>query len=194
MNQTKIGTLIYQLRKEKNWTQLQLANQMGLSDKTISKWERGLGCPDISLLTHLSDIFDIDLEKLLTGDLDSNDPVGGNMKKTQFYICPHCHNLITAMTDTTITCCGKKLKAIPPQKAEDQQKLNVELIENQYYITSDHEMTKENYITFVALLTGDSIMLRKQYPEWNLQTRIPAFAHGILLWNCTCHGLRYQII
>ncbi|WP_415930955.1 hypothetical protein [Zhenpiania hominis] len=53
-------------------------------------------------------------------------------------------------------------------------------------------MTKEHYITFVALLTGDGMMIRKQYPEWDLQVRIPAFGHGKLLWYCSKHGLFYQ--
>ncbi len=194
MNQEKIGSLIQKLRKEKNWTQLQLAQLMHISDKTISKWERGLGCPDISLIGSLSDIFNVDLEKLLAGELDSNDPQGGNMKKMQFYVCPHCSNLVTSMTDTAVTCCGKKLKAMQPEKAADEEKLSVEIIENQYFISSDHEMTKEHYITFVALLTGDTILLRKQYPEWNLQTRIPVISHGLLVWYCTCHGLMYQIV
>ena len=52
MNPEKIGSLIFQLRKEKNLTQKQLGEKLGLSDKTISKWERGLGCPDISLLRY----------------------------------------------------------------------------------------------------------------------------------------------
>lgn len=114
------------------------------------------------------------------------------MKKMKFYICPDCGNLITAMTDTTVSCCGKALTAMQPRKAEDGERLAVEMIENDYFISSDHEMTKEHYIAFAALLTGDSMMLRKQYPEWDLQLRIPAFAHGMLLWYCTKHGLFYQ--
>ena len=51
-----------------------------------------------------------------------------------------------------------------------------------------------HYITFVALLTGDSLMLRKLYPEWNLQTRIPRFGHGMLVWNCSRHGLFWQAL
>lgn len=62
LNAIKTGHLIYQLRKEKNLTQLQLAKLMNLSDKTISKWERGLGCPDVSLLIELSKIFEVDIE------------------------------------------------------------------------------------------------------------------------------------
>lgn len=192
MDNSKIGNLIYRLRKEKNMTQLQLADRMNISDKAVSKWERGLGCPDVSLLNELSQIFNVDLEKLLCGELDTNEISGGNMKKIKFYICPQCTNLITAATDTAVSCCGKKLKAMPPQKAPDNEKLSVEIIENEYFISSEHEMNREHYISFVALLTGDSIMLRRQYPEWDLQTRIPAFAHGRLIWYCSKHGLFYQ--
>lgn len=194
MDNAKIGKLIYKLRKEKNLTQLQLAQMMLISDKTVSKWERGLGCPEVSLLAHLSEIFDVDLEELLSGELNTNDILGGNMKKIKFYICPNCSNIVTAMTDTTVTCCGKKLKETQPRKAEENEKLNVEIIENEYFVSSEHEMSREHYIAFAALLTGDSIIMRKQYPEWNFQTRIPILAHGKLLWYCTNHGLFYQII
>lgn len=192
MDNVKIGNLIYKLRKEKQMTQLQLAEQMNISDKTVSKWERGLGCPEISLIPELSQIFDVDLETLLSGNLEDNDVLGGNMKKMCFYICPNCGNVITAMTDTNITCCGKKLKSLRPQKATEHECLIVEKIENDYYITTYHPMECEHYISFVALLTGDSIMLRKQYPEWELQVRIPIFSHGRLLWYCNKHGLFYQ--
>lgn len=194
MDNIKIGKLIYTLRKEKKLTQLQLAECMNISDKTISKWERGLGCPDVSLLSELSKLFEVDLEKLLSGKLDINETLGGNMKKLQFYVCPNCGNVITAMTDTTITCCGKKLKAMQPQKPDEGEQLSIEIIDNDYFISSEHEMVREHYISFVALLTSDSIFLRKQYPEWNLQVRIPSFAHGLLLWYCTKHGLFYQKI
>ena len=192
MYHVKVGQLIYRLRKEKHLTQLRLANQMNVSDKAISKWERGLGCPDVSSLPDLSKIFNVDLEKLLSGELDTNEVLGGDMKKMTFYICPTCGNMITSMTDTVVSCCGKKLSAIQPQKATEDEKLSVEIIEDDFFITSKHQMTREHYIAFVALLTGDSIMLRKQYPEWGLQVRIPIFAHGKLLWYCTQHGLFYQ--
>lgn len=194
MDCAKIGKLIHSLRKEQQLTQQQLADRMNISDKAISKWERGLGCPDVSLLPELSGIFGVNLEELLSGELNANDLVGGNMKKLQFYVCPNCGNLLTATADAAVSCCGKTLKPLVPQKAEETEKLSVEVIENDYFITTDHEMTKEHYIAFVALLTGDSIMLRKQYPEWNMQTNIPCFAHGMLVWYCTRHGLFYQTI
>ena len=74
------------------------------------------------------------------------------------------------------------------------EKLNVEIIENDYFISSSHEMTRKHYITFVALVTSDTVFLKKQYPEWDLQIRIPRFARGRLLWHCSEHGLFYQEI
>ena len=192
MDNAKIGKLIYQLRQEKEMTQLQLAEQLNISDKAVSKWERGLGCPDVSLLPELSQIFIVDLEKLLAGELNSNEILGGNMRKMHFYVCPVCGNMITAMTNTGISCCGKKLQPLQPHKADEKQKLNVARIENDFYITANHPMEREHYIPFVALLTSDTLMLRKLYPEWELQVRIPIFSHGRLLWYCNRHGLFYQ--
>lgn len=194
MDNAKIGKLIYELRKERGLTQLQLAEQLHISDKTVSKWERGLGCPDISLLSALTEILGVDMEKLLSGDLESGDILGGNMKNTKFYVCPVCGNVITAMADAAVSCCGKKLKALEPQKAEPEDRLTVSFSDNELFITSDHPMTKEHYISFVALLTGDSLILRKQYPEWGLQVRIPSFKHGTLIWHCTEHGQFRQLI
>ena len=192
MDATKIGELICTLRKEKGLTQLQLAERLNVSDKAVSKWERGLGCPDVSLLARLSQVFAVDLEKLLAGELDPNSQAAGNLKNLHFYVCPTCGNLVTALVDTPVSCCGKKLTALTAQKVGPEEKLSVEIIENDYFISSDHEMSKDHYISFVAFLTGDTVLLRKQYPEWNLQTRLPVFAHGRLLWYCTRHGLFYQ--
>lgn len=194
MDNTKIGKLIYTLRKEKGLTQLQLAERMNISDKTVSKWERGLGCPDVSLLAELSDIFSVDLSEMLSGKLIENDIQGGNMKKIKFYVCPNCGNVLTALSDTSISCCGKKLTPLELKKAEDNDKLSVEIIENDYFISADHEMTREHYISFVAFISADTLIMRKQYPEWNLQVRIPRISHGKLVWYCTQHGLFYQSI
>lgn len=195
MDTLKIGRLIYRLRKEKNLTQLQLAEMLNVSDKAVSKWERGLGCPEVSLLPELSRRLGVDVENLLSGELGANQTLGGNMKKLCFYVCPDCGNLVTALTDTGVTCCGKKLPMLQPKKAEGNERLQVESIENDFYITTSHPMEREHHLSFVALLTGDTLILRKQYPEWDLQARIPAIVRrGRLIWYCTQHGLFYQEI
>ncbi|MDD5953920.1 MAG: helix-turn-helix domain-containing protein [Firmicutes bacterium] len=194
MDNARIGSLICQLRREKSMTQRQLAERMHISDKTVSKWERGLGCPDVSLLAALSDTLGVDLSQMLDGQLTTNHILGGNMKRIKFYVCPNCGNVLTALADTSISCCGKKLLPQRLQKAEEADKLKAERMENDYFISSDHEMTKEHHISFVALMTDDTIIMRKQYPEWDLQMRIPFFSRGRLVWYCTKHGLFYQKI
>lgn len=194
MDASKIGNLIYELRVARNMTQKQLAERLFISDKTVSKWERGGGFPDLALLPDIAQVLDVRLEDLLRGEIDTNDRTGGNMKNIKFYVCPQCGNLVTAAEDAQVFCCGKPLEALEPVKAEADDALEVELIENEYFVSSKHEMTKEHYIMFVALLTGDSMVLRRQYPEWDLQTRLPRMAHGKLLWYCNNHGLFYRLV
>lgn len=194
MDNEKTGRLIFTLRKERGMTQKELASLLHLSDKTVSKWERGAGCPDISLLAGLSELFGVSVEQLLQGELELNENTGGNMRNSQFYICPECGNILFGTEKAEITCCGRKLKPSEPVKASEEERLNVESVEDEWYITSDHPMTKEHYITFCALLTGDRLTMIKQYPEWNLQLRIPARGHGKLIWYCSQHGLFYQLV
>ena len=194
MDCKKIGSLIYELRKDKNMTQKQIADLMNISDKTISKWERGLGCPDISLLPELSQILGVSIDQILSGQINLNDLVGGNMNKLKFYVCPQCGNLMTATGNATISCCGKTLEPLVAKKAEEGHKLNVESIENEFFITTEHEMKKEHYITFVAHVKGDRVQIVKQYPEWNMQFRLNQVGRGKLYFYCINHGLFYQIV
>ena len=194
MNPEKIGALIQSLRKGHGMTQVQLAERLHVSDKAVSKWERGAGCPDVSLLPGLAEILGVHLAALLSGELNENALVGGNMKKLKFYACASCGNLVTASIDTAVSCCGKALAALTPVKAEAHERLTVEKVENEYFITAEHPMTKEHSITFVALLTGDSLLLRRQYPEWDLQARLPQLGRGILVWHCSRDGLFYQLL
>lgn len=194
MDCNKIGKLIYHLRKEKDMTQKQLADLMNISDKTISKWERGLGCPDVSLLPELSQILGVNIEEILLGKIELNEMIGGNMKKLKFYVCPQCNNLMTATGDANISCCGKRLEALVAEKANEQHLLNIEPVEDEFYVSSSHEMRKEHYISFVAYVTGDKVFIVKQYPEWNMQFRFHKLGHGKLYWHCSNHGLFYQLI
>ena len=192
MDCIKIGELIKNLREEQNLTQQQLADKLNICNKTVSKWENGLGCPNVSLLPQLSAIFGVDTDDLLAGELNTQNVLSGNMQKMQFYICPNCSNLLMAMGEAKINCCGKTLTSTPLQKAPAEEQLTVELLEDELLISILHEMTKQHYIAFVALLFADTPHIKKLYPEWELQTRLPRMARGRLLWYCTKHGLFYQ--
>lgn len=195
MDAEKIGSLICRLRKEHGLTQRALAQRLNISDKTVSKWERGVGCPDAAMLPLLSRLFAVDLEGLFKGELNAAEQRGGNMKKICFMVCPQCGNLITSLSpEANVSCCGRRLAPLPMQKAPENERLTVEAVEDELYITSAHPMEREHYITFAALLTWDGVTVKKLYPEWGLQVRFPAGRRGRLLWHCSRHGLFYQDI
>jgi len=189
MDCSKVGELILKLRKEKKMTQKQLADAMNISDKAISKWERGLGCPDVSLLQELSRILEVNIEKILIGSLEPNDPDGGNMKKIRFYVCPNCGNVLTATGEAEISCCGRKLLPLIPEPADKIHSLAAEEIENELYITCNHEMSKEHYISFIAYVSYDRVLLIKLYPEQNAEVRFPKMRKGKFYFYCSQHGL-----
>ena len=167
---------------------------MGLSDKTISKWERGLGLPDVSLIAGLSDILEVNIKDMLRGGLTENSFEGGNMKKSKFYVCPICGNVSICSGNAQISCCGRTLEPLEPQKAAQDQRLTVEQVEDEWYVTSSHPMQKNNYISFLTLVTSDRIQFVKQYPEWDLQCRFQKRGHGSLIWYSTNAGLFHQPI
>ena len=73
MDSCKVGNSIALLRKKYGMTQLDLAEKLQVTDKAVSRWERGLGTPDTSLLVKLSIILDVDVETLLEGNLSNDD-------------------------------------------------------------------------------------------------------------------------
>ena len=84
MDQMKTGALIRMLRQRCGMTQVQLAERIGISDKAVSKWGRGRGAPDISLLPALSEALGVDTKAHLRGDLEENEMTKGNLKKRAF--------------------------------------------------------------------------------------------------------------
>ena len=76
MNQLKIGRFIAECRKNKNLTQAQLSEKLGITDKAVSKWERGVSMPDSSIMLELCDVLGISVNELLSGekiDMENNE-------------------------------------------------------------------------------------------------------------------------
>ena len=80
------------------------------------------------------------------------------------------------------------------QKPDAEHTLTIEKNDGEWYITAAHPMQREHAIAFVALLNGDTLTIKRLYPEWNLEARLPYLAHGTFLWYCTRDGLFYQHI
>ena len=194
MDQKKTGSLIRALRTEQGMTQLELAQALGVTDRAVSKWERGLGCPEVSLLPGLSRLLGVPLERLLEGDMDEQEPKGGTMRNLKFYVCPQCGNLLTSSGEATLSCCGRRLEALVPQSPDSDHQLQMQPVEDEWFFTADHPMEKGHHLSFAALVTSEQLTLVRRWPEWDFQLRLPRRGHGLLYWYCTQHGLFRQTI
>ena len=85
MDCVKIGNLISKIRKEKKLTQKQIADALGIQSKTVSKWECGLGCPDLSLWSDLSTILCVDMKQLMEGEIVVKKADIDNADKVKFF-------------------------------------------------------------------------------------------------------------
>lgn len=84
------GAVIKALREKRRMTQAELAEELCVSDKTVSKWETGRGFPDVSLLEPLGKALHISVAELLCGQAVVNTNRASNMLKSRFYVCPVC--------------------------------------------------------------------------------------------------------
>lgn len=193
MDCEKTGTLIRTLRAERGLTQKQIADALGISPKTVSKWECGLGCPDLGLWRDLAVILGTDVEQLMEGELKRNRPDSGNISRVRFYVCPLCGNVLFSTGPANIHCCGQRLEALIPS-VEQLPDLTVEEMDTDYYLTFDHPMTKQHHLTFAAYVKTDRITLHRLYPEQEAAVRFPVQRGGVLYVCCSQHGLmRYKV-
>ena len=189
MNTYVTGTTIKQLREKRDLTQAELAEKIGVSSKTVSKWETAKGLPDISLLQPLAQALGISVIELMNGEHITNQNISANMMRTKFHVCPICGNIIHSTGNAVISCCGITLPALEAEEADEEHGITVESVEDEHFVTVRHPMTKEHFISFVAFVTSDRIQLVKLYPEGNAETRLQLRGFGYLYWYCNRHGL-----
>lgn len=187
---------IIDLRKKNGWSQEELASQLGVSRQSVSKWESGRGLPDISLLEPLAQALKVSVAELLTGEQIINTNRAANMLKSQLYVCPICGNVFQSMGPAMVSCCGITLPPLEPETPDDAHAATIEHIEDEYFISIAHPMTKDHYISFIAYCTGSRFESVKLYPEGNAEARFfgRGRGHGWLYWYCNHHGLFRQRI
>lgn len=189
MNQYVTGTVIKELREKNNMTQLQLAEKLGVSDKSISKWECFRGYPDISLLESIAKVFKISVTELISGNAIQNANVSANMLRSKFYVCPVCGNVIHSMGEAAIHCHGIQLMPLEAEAPDDHHMISIERIEDEYYVRIDHSMTKEHYISFVAAASSGDMQLVKLYPEGNAEAGFKIRGVKRIFFYCNRDGL-----
>ena len=189
MNKYVTGAVIRKLRENKNMTQEALANKIFVSSKTISKWETGQGFPDISLLEPLAKALGISVIELLSGEDIRNSNQSSNIIKGKFYVCPVCGNVIRSIGEAVVSCCGITLPPVEPEDADADHAIRVENVEDEYYISVDHSMDKEHYISFLAAVSDQSVQFVKMYPEGQAEARFKINRVRKIYAYCNRHGL-----
>ena len=189
MNTYVTGTTIKRLRERRNMTQAELAVKIGVSSKTVSKWETAKRLPDISLLQPLAQALGISVIELMNGEHIANRNISANMLRCKFYACPICGNIIHTMGSALVSCCGITLPALEAEEADDDHAVTIESVEDEHFITVHHPMTKQHFISFLAFVTSDRIQMVKLYPEGNAEARLQLRGMGLLYYCCNQHGL-----
>ena len=189
MNTYVTGNTIKELRESRGLTQAELAERIGVSSKTVSKWEPAKGLPDISLLQPLAGALGISVIELMNGEHIINRNVSANLLRCKFYVCPICGNVIHCVGNAVVSCCGVTLPALEAEEPEEGHAVVIEYVEDEHFLTMDHPMTKTHFITFAAFVTTDRVQLVKFYPEGNAETRMQLRGRGYLYYYCNQHGL-----
>lgn len=194
MNQYVSAATIKRLREKKKMTQTQLAEKINVSDKTVSKWETAKGLPDITLLEPLAAALDVSVIELMTGECIINSNKSSNMLRSSVYVCPICGNIIHTIGRSLVSCCGVNLPVLEAEQCCGEHEISCELIENAeiYVSVSDHSVSKQHHISFIAYVTTDRFEIVKLYPEGEAHARFALRGHGghgILYAYCNHHGL-----
>ena len=199
------GAVIRALREKQNMTQEELAQKICVTGKAVSKWETGRGFPDIGLLENLGKALGVSVIELLSGESITNRNKACNMARGNFYVCPVCGNIIHTTGEAVISCCGITLPALEPEPLEAENPeadpleaetnetveghaIRIERIEDEYFVSLNHPMTKDHYISFLAALSDQGLQLVKLYPEGSAQARFKIAGVRRIYACCRLHG------
>ena len=183
------GSAIKRLREEKNMTQEELAEKIFVTGKAVSKWETGRGLPDISLLQPLASALGVSIIELLSGSVIRNRNKSANIARSEFYVCPVCGNVVHSAGEILASCCGITLPPLEAEEDDSAHRITVSLSDGEYFVSLDHPMTKEHFISFIAAVSDSGTYLVKLYPEQDAAARIPVAGTRKMYAFCNRHGL-----
>ena len=100
------------------------------------------------------------------------------------------HKLVcTLAVPTVISCCGITLPPLTAENTDSEHEIQINRVEDEHFISVNHDMSKSHYISFAAFVTSDRVQLVKFYPEGNAETRFQLRGRGELYFYCNRHGL-----
>ena len=127
--------------------------------------------------------------ELFSGENVVNTNKSFNMLRMKFRVCPICGNIVCSTGETVVSCCGIVLPALAPETEDDGHHLCMEKVEDEYYVTIPHDMSKKHYISFIAAVKDDGYEIKKLYMEGNAEARFKINRTKYLLYYCNRHGL-----
>lgn len=188
------GAVIRKLREKNRLTQAQLAAQLDVSDKTVSKWETAKGYPDITLLEPIAKAFHISVAELLSGNAIVNTNLSADMLRSKFYVCPICGNILHGMGEAAVYCHGVPLTPCEAEPVDEKHPILYEISEDEYFVRIAHSMTKTHFISFAAAVSTDRLQSVKFYPEGNAEARFKMNGVKRIVAYCNRDGLFYRDI
>lgn len=189
INQHITGGIIKRLRESKGLTQEELAAKIHVTGKAISKWETGQGFPDVALLESIAKALNISIIELFSGESVVNLNRSSNLLNSVLYICPVCGNGILSFGQVVISCCGVTLSPLKSVETDQAHEISIENDDGEYYVSVNHPMVKDHYITCLAAVSDNGIQFVKLYPEGNAEARFRPDRIRWIYAYCSQHGL-----
>lgn len=147
------------------------------------------GLPDISLIEPLAKTLKVSVIELMNGEYITHQNKSSNMLKSNFSVCPICGNIIHTMGENINSCCGINLPILEADLENNKHIINCDILENEFFVSINHEMSKDHYISFIAYITNDRCEIVKLYPEQNAEVRFLKRGKGIIYAYCNKDGL-----
>lgn len=137
----------------------------------------------------IADAFSVSVTELISGNTVFNANVSANMMRSMFYVCPVCGNVIHSMGEAVINCHGVALSPSEAEEPDESHSIQIERVEDEFYVHIPHEMTKQHYISFLAAASSDRMQIVKLYPEENAEARFKINGIKMLYYYCNRDGL-----
>ena len=147
------------------------------------------GLPDISLIEPLAKTLKVSVIELMNGEYITHQNKSSNMLKSNFSVCPICGNIIHTMGENINSCCGINLPILEADLENNKHIINCDILENEFFVSINHKMSKDHYISFIAYITNDRCEIVKLYPEQNAEVRFLKRGKGIIYAYCNKDGL-----
>ena len=134
------------------------------------------------------------MDRYVTGAVIRNRNQSSNMRKSRFYVCPVCGNVVRTTGEAVISCCGITLPALEPKDQDEEHTISVEIAEDEYYVTVIHPMRKDHYISFLAEVSDQQMQFVKLYPEGNAEARFKINRVKTLYAYCNRHRMFRRVL